>query len=50
MSDEPTEPGAPTAKGADEASEKVTSKEVSKPSSALSTVKQLDHIILRLNK
>ncbi|KAF2657210.1 hypothetical protein K491DRAFT_703552 [Lophiostoma macrostomum CBS 122681] len=50
MSDEPTEPGAPTAKAADEATDKVTSKEVSKPSSALSAAKQLDHILLRLNK
>ncbi|KAF2187401.1 hypothetical protein K469DRAFT_570097 [Zopfia rhizophila CBS 207.26] len=50
MSDDNTEPGAPTAKAVDEASDRVTSKDVSVPIDVVSAAKQLDHVILRLNK
>ncbi|KAH7117800.1 hypothetical protein B0J11DRAFT_536744 [Dendryphion nanum] len=50
MSDNTSEPGAPTAKGAAESSERVASTQVSRPNSVLSAAKQIDHTILRLNK
>lgn len=50
MADDNSQPGAPTPKDAAKASDRVTSKSVSVPSNALSAVKQLDRIILRLNK
>jgi hypothetical protein len=50
MADDNAEPGAPTPQAADKASDRVTSKAVSVPNSALSAVKQVDRVILRLNK
>ncbi|ORY04476.1 hypothetical protein BCR34DRAFT_544460 [Clohesyomyces aquaticus] len=50
MADETIEPGAPTAKEVDAKTDKITSKEVRIPGSAVSAVRQLDHVILRLNK
>ncbi|KAF2795109.1 hypothetical protein K505DRAFT_360491 [Melanomma pulvis-pyrius CBS 109.77] len=50
MSDDNTEPGAPTAQAADKASDGVTPKEVLVPNNALSAVKQVDRTMLRLNK
>ncbi|KAF2732076.1 hypothetical protein EJ04DRAFT_514116 [Polyplosphaeria fusca] len=50
MSDQVAEPGAPSAKAADKASDKVTAKDVQVPSNALSAAQQVDHVILRLNK
>jgi len=50
MADDNAEPGAPTPQAADKASDRVASKIVSAPNSALSAVKQLDRILLRLNK
>jgi hypothetical protein len=50
MADDNVEPGAPSPQAADKASDGVTSKALSVPNSALSGLKQLDRIILRLNK
>lgn len=50
MADEIAEPGAPTPQAADKASDDTAPKAVAAPNSALSAVKQLDRIILRLNK
>jgi hypothetical protein len=50
MADNNAEPSAPTPQAADKATDGVTSKAVAVPNSALSAIKQLDRVILRLNK
>lgn len=50
MADDNSEPGAPTPQAADKASDRVASKSVAVPENAVSAAKQLDRIILRLNK
>jgi hypothetical protein len=50
MADNTVEPGAPSAKAASDAAEKVTPTNISKPNSSVSALKQMDSTILRLNK
>ncbi|KAF2465744.1 uncharacterized protein BDR25DRAFT_269830 [Lindgomyces ingoldianus] len=50
MSDDTVKPGAPTAKAVDEKSDRVTSQELGVPGTVVLAAKQLDHVILRLNK
>lgn len=50
MADENAEPGAPPPEHTEKASDNKTSKAVAAPNGAVSAVKQLDRLILRLNK
>ncbi|KAF2634819.1 hypothetical protein P280DRAFT_413114 [Massarina eburnea CBS 473.64] len=50
MADDSTQPGVPTPQAADKASDGVAEKSMSAPHNALSTLKQMDRLILRLNK
>ena len=50
MADENTKPGAPSPQDVDKASDRVAKKDVAAPHNALSTLKQIDRLILRFNK